>query len=93
MQVDAMGPDPSKDEPKNRKIDFSFDSALFASFIKIGPFLRGEGGGEVCISLVGKSPYSLLTPPKALGIGTWRGFFSSFFFSRYGWCYIRYVEM
>ena len=26
---------------KNRIIDFSFDSALFASFMKIGPFLKG----------------------------------------------------
>ena len=36
---------------KNRKIDFSFDSAHCPFFIKTGAKLRG---GEVCISLVGK---------------------------------------
>ena len=39
---------------KNRKIDFSFDSAHCASSIKTGAKLSGEGG--VCIFLVGKRP-------------------------------------
>ena len=34
-----------KKNQKNRKIDFSFDSAHFASFNKIGAKLRGEEGG------------------------------------------------
>ena len=40
---------------KNRKIDFSFDSAHCASFMNVGSKLK-EGGenGEVCISLVRK---------------------------------------
>ena len=38
---------------KNRKIDFSFVSAHCASFMKVWPFLKGEG---VCISLLGKGP-------------------------------------
>ena len=29
---------------KNRKIDFSFDSSLYASFMKMGEKLRGGGG-------------------------------------------------
>ena len=43
-----------KSKNKNQKIDFSFDSAHCASFIKNGAKLRGGGG--VCISLVGKYP-------------------------------------
>ena len=49
---------------KNRKINlfrFSFYSAHYASFIKIGPLL-GEGGGDgggVCISLIGMKPLNL----------------------------------
>ena len=40
---------------KNLKYDFSFDPALWASFMKLAPFLRGrERGAGVCISLVGK---------------------------------------
>ena len=39
---------------KNRKIDFSFVSAHCESFMKILPFLWGEG---VCISLLGTGPY------------------------------------
>ena len=38
---------------KKLKIDFSFDSALGASFMYILSLLR-EGGGEVCMSLVEK---------------------------------------
>ena len=40
---------------KNLKYDFSFDSALWAFFMKFAPHLREEGG-EVCISLVWKNP-------------------------------------
>ena len=38
---------------KNLKYDFSFDSTLWASFMKIGQLLRE---GVICISLVGKNP-------------------------------------
>ena len=40
------------------KSDFSFDSALRASFMKFVPLLR-RGGDGVCISLAGKSPKSI----------------------------------
>ena len=35
---------------QNRKFDFSFPSTHCASFIKIGPFLRLDGGGEGLVS-------------------------------------------
>ena len=35
---------------KNRKIDFSFDLAHCASFIKTGARLGGEGGGGLLMS-------------------------------------------
>ena len=38
---------------KNKKMDFSFNSAHYASLIKMGAKLRGGG---VCISLDGKHP-------------------------------------
>ena len=40
---------------KDQKINFSFDSALCVSIVKIGAKLRGG----VCITLVGKSPNGL----------------------------------
>ena len=50
-------------QPKNRinlKHDLSFVSALWASFMKIWPLLReGEGGGRVCMSLLGTGPNSV----------------------------------
>ena len=47
---------------KNRKINFSFDSAHRASFMKMRAQLRGGEG--VCISLLGTGPLHLLVTSK-----------------------------
>ena len=45
----VFGPVQAKDTEINRKIDFSFDSAHCASFMKVGSKLIGGGGGRLHI--------------------------------------------
>ena len=54
---------------KNRKIDFSFDSANCTSIMKVGSKLR-EGGRGVSISLVGTEPYTSYLPRNTYIVGS-----------------------
>ena len=69
---------PDKSKKKHRKIDFSFVSAHSASLMKTGSKL-GEGGGRVCISLVGTGPRNKLLKNKIRTLFYFSIFFRIFF--------------